>query len=271
MKIVQATGQTCNQFWIYSNFLADAIERDQKFAIWVPERGFENFANLLKSKYIIYPLFSNRLVKLTGFSIYVDILTYIFNNKFSLIVFNYLINSFTNHSFELVGIQNKFSHFRHTHLNMILETFRPSKSICYFVNEFMNKIKKKNDIIIGIHLRRGDYSAYANGRYLYSDFQYVTIMESVSKMFKKKNIAFLIISNQEIDQSSFSKFNCYFSNSKLMAEDLYLLGKTDYIAGPPSTFSAWASIYESIPLYFIENLEFDFTLNDFIDIKNLWF
>ena len=29
MKIVQATGQTCNQFWIYSNFLADAIENNE--------------------------------------------------------------------------------------------------------------------------------------------------------------------------------------------------------------------------------------------------
>jgi len=60
MNIVQATGQTCNQFWIYSNFLADSIEKNEKFAIWVPDKIFVYFPGLLNSENIIYPLYKKK-------------------------------------------------------------------------------------------------------------------------------------------------------------------------------------------------------------------
>ena len=96
-------------------------------------------------------------------------------------------------------------------------------------------------------------------------------MEHVLRIFNSFNVAFLLISNEEIDKSFFVDYNCYFSSSNLMAEDLYLLSQTDYILGPPSTFSAWASLYKNSPLYFIENAESDCTINEFIDIKSIWF
>lgn len=56
-----------------------------------------------------------------------------------------------------------------------------------------------------------------------------------------------------------------------MAEDLFSLSKADYIIGPPSTFSAWASLYGTVPLYFIESSNSDFKIPDFINIKDIWF
>lgn len=271
MIIVQATGQTCNQFWIYSNFLADAIERDQKFAIWVPERGFENFLNLLSSKYILYPLYYKSLVKLIGFNKYVDFLTLLFCNKFSLIWFNYFIIRFTNHSFIIADVLIKKSTFKYQHLDKLIFSFIPSQSIVKNVEGVIRNIKKKNDLIIGIHLRRGDYKTYQNGKFFYSNSQYSTIIEQVLRIFNNNKLAFLLVSNEEIDSMVFNKYNCYFSSGSLMAQDLYLLSQADYILGPPSTFSAWASLYNSSPLYFVENPELDFSINDFVDIKSSWF
>lgn len=271
MIIVQATGQTCNQFWIYSNYLADTIETHEKFAIWVPDRGFETFTNLLNSKYIIYPLYSKRLVNLIGFNIYVNILTRLFCNKYSLSIFKYGINRFTNHSFVIADVLIKKSTFKYQHLDKLIFSFIPSQSIVKNVEGVIRNIKKKNDLIIGIHLRRGDYKTYQNGKFFYSNLQYSTIIEQVLRIFNNNKLAFLLVSNEEIDRTVFDKYNCYFSSNSLLAQDLYLLGQSDYILGPPSTFSAWASLYNSSPLYFVENPEFVFSINDFIDIKSSWF
>jgi hypothetical protein len=43
------------------------------------------------------------------------------------------------------------------------------------------------------------------------------------------------------------------------------------LVGPPSTFSAWASLYGNIPIYFIESIDNEFGVNDFQSIKNIWF
>lgn len=50
-------------------------------------------------------------------------------------------------------------------------------------------------------------------------------------------------------------------------EDLYALSKCDYIFGPPSTFSMWASFYGEVPLKFFETTNEKFSLNDFSVIR----
>ena len=271
MIIVQATGQTCNQFWIYSYFLADAIERDQKFAIWVPDASFVDFPNLLNSENIIYPLYNNNLVSVFGFIKYTKLINFLFNNKISLRLLEYLTNRFTKHTFKISNVDVKKSEFKLKHLVEIMNSFLPAEIISRSVQKTIIDIKKTNTLIVGIHFRRGDYKTYQNGKYYYSNAQYASLMRHIIKLFSLESVAFLLISNEEIDRSFFVDFNCYLSSSNLMAEDLYLLSQTDYILGPPSTFSAWASLYKNSPLYFIENAESDFTINEFIDIKSIWF
>lgn len=271
MKVVQASGQTCNQFWIYSNFLADAIERNEKFAIWVPDITLIDFTNLMNSTYIKYPLYSKRIVSYWGYYRYMEFINTVFNNKFTLALFKFLINRFTIHQFEISDVFVKKSLFKFDHLGIIMDSFLPSKLICSNVLEIIGNIKESNNLIVGVHLRMGDYKTYQNGKYYYSNFQYVHILQDVLRLFNSFNVAFLLISNEEIDKSFFLGFNCYFSSSKIMAEDLYLLSQADYILGPPSTFSAWASLYKNSSLYFIENPDADFKVNEFIDIKSLWF
>jgi len=38
-----------------------------------------------------------------------------------------------------------------------------------------------------------------------------------------------------------------------MVEDLYALAECDYIIGPPSTYTLWASFYGDTPLWFMEH------------------
>jgi len=116
MNIVQATGQTCNQFWIYSNFLADSIEKNEKFAIWVPDKIFVYFPGLLNSENIIYPLYKKKYLLFFGFINYIKIINFLFNNKITLKLSEYLINNYTTHSFIISDVGVKKSIFKIKHL-----------------------------------------------------------------------------------------------------------------------------------------------------------
>lgn len=271
MKIVQATGQTCNQFWIYSNFLADAIEKKEKFAIWVPDKNFEDFPNLLFSNYIKYPLYSAKIHKIFGFFRYTKLLNLIFNKKVTLSLFKFLIENTTGHKFIIADVTIQKSKFKFKHFDNLIISFNPSQLIVENVKMYIKEIKRSADLIIGIHMRRGDYNSFLNGKYYYSNIQYKTFINNLILVFNNKKIAFLLLSNEEIDKLIFNEYNCYFSSCTGMAEDLYLLSQADYILGPPSTFSAWASLYNSSPLYFIQDPELDISKKEFKDIKALWF
>lgn len=54
-------------------------------------------------------------------------------------------------------------------------------------------------------------------------------------------------------------------------KDLIDLSKCDYICGPPSSFSAWASLYNDSHLYFIEEIKAEINEISFINIKKVWF
>lgn len=271
MKIVQATGQTCNQFWIYSNFLAEAIEYNEKFAIWVPDISFEYFPNLLNSEYISYPLYSARLARFFGYKRYIKALNYCFSNKFSIKFFQYIINYIPNQSFIIADVLTKKSEYKHKNIEQLLQLYIPSESIANKVDLFIENIRKDYEIIIGVHIRYGDYRTFQKGKYFFNLKEYYDFIKNCKELFRDKKIAFLITSNEKIDITFFKNYDCFNLSDSLMAEDLFCLSKTDYILGPPSTFSAWASLYNNIPLYFIETPKIDFRKIDFIDIKSVWF
>jgi hypothetical protein len=271
MKIVQATGQTCNQFWIYSNFLADAIEKKEKFAIWVPDISFEFFPSLLNSEYISYPLYSKRLTHLIGHKKYIKILNYCFSNKFSLKFFQLLINILSGQSFIIADVGIKKSEYKYKNLAQLIQLYIPSEPIVKKVDLFIENIRNEFELIVGLHIRLGDYRTFQNGKYFYDLKDYVNFIKNCEELFKEKKTAFFITSNEKIDMTFFTDYDCFYFPNASMAEDLYCLGKTDYILGPPSTFSAWASLYKNTPLYFIETPKIDFKKTDFIDIKSVWF
>ena len=271
MKIVYAAGQTCNQFWIYSNYIADAIENKKKFAIWIPDTAFESFPNLLNSEYITYPLYSEKLATYFGYKKYVKGLKTVFGNKFSIRFFNFLLNILPNQSFIIADVLLEKSQFRNKNLEKFLPLFGPSESVVLKVDGVMACIREEYDVVIGVHIRYGDYRTFKNGQYFYTLEQYSVFFKNISQIFKDKKVAFYIASNEEIDIAFFKDYNCFYSSKNLMAEDLYSLSKADYIIGPPSTYSAWASLCGSVPLCFIEDNKADFSMSNFIDIKDLWF
>jgi len=146
--------------------------------------------------------------------------------------------------------------------NLLLNTWTPDKKYQDNTQEYYNKYKKNQDILIGVHIRGGDYKKFEGGKWYYTTEQYYGKMKEVAALniFCKKKLAFIICTNEKNilfpDAQNFSVFN----EERHFIEDIYLLAKCDYIMGPPSTFSMWASFYGAVPLYMLRNI--NLTLDD---------
>ena len=108
----------------------------------------------------------------------------------------------------------------------------------------IKKSLSQYDFIIGVHVRRGDYETWLNGKYFFSWKQYSNwVIELESLLIEKgKKPAFIICSDEKIPSSSFSNKSTICSQSDALT-DLFTLSSCNIIIGPPSSFSSWASFY----------------------------
>lgn len=132
----------------------------------------------------------------------------------------------------------------------ILPFFRLRAPLQKKVDDFMEKPRNEFDLIIGVHVRRGDYKNYMNGRFYYEDALYERLMTETVKLFSGKRIAFLVNSNEEITITSIAGATILRGPGHFIL-DLYTFAACDYLIGPPSTYTQWASYYSDIPLKII--------------------
>ena len=137
------------------------------------------------------------------------------------------------------------------HAVFIREYFTPLEIHRKNVNTIVSTVRTEFKIIIGIHMRKGDYKTFNDGRFYYTDEQYLTVMKKIMALFDNC-AAFILCSNEKIDLNNFPDIPVFKSTGHLI-EDQYCLSLCDYIAGPPSTFTMWASFHGQKPLYFIED------------------
>jgi len=168
----------------------------------------------------------------------------------------------------LKGWRYRAPNLVHKHREKIKKHFSPKSTICKSIKRKINLSKKGFDILVGLHLRQTDYQLWRDGEFFYSPEYYINLMNQFIKLHPNKKVKFLICSDelpQEIN-------NCLIPWEKGLGtpiEDIYSLAECDYIMGPPSTFSLWASFYGSKPLCHIDKKEMIITLSDFAFSNNL--
>lgn len=147
--------------------------------------------------------------------------------------------------------------------HVIRDYFKPTLTIQSVVNKTIAMARQNSDIVIGVHIRRGDYAQFKNGRYFFSQVQYAEKMMALKNENRGKRIAFVVCSNETIESQLFSE-TVFIAGVGRPVEDLYLLAQCDYIMGPPSTFSSWASFYGNKPLYRIDDINEVISLERFV-------
>lgn len=121
------------------------------------------------------------------------------------------------------------------------------------------KRARRGDVLVGVHIRQGDYRTFQGGRYYYALETYLRLMRQARQQLAPRNVTFLICSDSTWKPEQFPGLAVTMGSGHLV-EDMYALAQCDLIVGPPSTFSGWASFYGETPLYRIESSDADLAL-----------
>jgi hypothetical protein len=118
------------------------------------------------------------------------------------------------------------------------------------VKRVVAQARRGADHLVGIHIRQTDYKNYLNGKYYFTLEAYRRVMDDIQSQLSG-HTRFLVCSDAPIDRALFKEQDLVFSSGHPV-EDNYALAACDFIAGPPSSYSAWASFYGQTPLFHIQ-------------------
>ena len=144
----------------------------------------------------------------------------------------------------------------------VRDYFRPAAPAEAAAHQFVQAARQDCDLLIGVHLRGGDYRQYREGRYFYTAAQYASFLARASALFAPRRVSFLLCSNAPLEADAFAGFPVSLGSGQVI-EDLAALAGCDYLIGPPSAFTVWASFYGQVPLCHVTHPEMAFTHADF--------
>lgn len=140
------------------------------------------------------------------------------------------------------------------HANAIRDYFQIAPEHRQQVESVIRAIRAESDVIVGVHIRHGDYATYENGQYFYSVAQYADWMRSITAQLAGQRVAFLVCSNAEVNQDDFGDLRVHFGPGHII-QDMYAMAEADLLIGPPSTYTGWASFYGNVPLIAMETAD----------------
>lgn len=260
------TGQLCNRIWSLLPLISYLEHTKSKALIFYAREDYVNLFPALRTYcHIKWLLFSD-----LPHTLFYKSLNFLFKTILKWIpILNCSIREIKN--FGLYAIdgweyRHDASYIREEKLT-ILQIFAPSLKV---QKKVRSTLRSFDGLTVGVHIRRGDYKEWCNGKYYYSDNVYIRIMHDLASEAKRigKNIRFLICSNERFDIDQVNLHTLQIPNSDGIT-DLYALSQCDFIVAPPSSYSQWASFYGSVPLSVVlestQKVEFD----DFSSIEYL--
>jgi hypothetical protein len=134
----------------------------------------------------------------------------------------------------------------------------------------MAQLRSEVDMVVGVHIRQGDYATWNDGHFFYELEEYHQFMLRVQKLYEGKRVGFFISSNEDFSLDIFEGCNCrrFGKEPSGAILDLYTLSICDRIIGPFSSYSRWASFIGRVPLCFLETKDQQFTDESFSRITD---
>ena len=263
MRIIcDAPGQTCNRLWTYVASVAQCIAERKKMMIIFYDWTIEDFPNLLHAEFIYYPLWQPWFLKLPkGWGWYKHLTWKVTHNKTWDKIFKFFGCT--------KGWQTRTdTRYLAQTLPELKRIFRPKDEIMNKAERLIGEMKQKSDIVVGVHIRRGDYATWNDGRFFYELEEYHHFMLRIKQLYKNKNVSFFISSNEDFSLDIFNDCECrrFGKEPSGAILDLYTLSLCDRMIGPFSTYSRWASFIGEVPLCFLETKGQHFTEESFSKI-----
>ena len=140
--------------------------------------------------------------------------------------------------------------------------FRPVERFVNAALAVIEPLRRKADILIGVHVRRGDYSYWKGGKYYFPAERYAAWMHDLVAQFPGRKVAFVVCSDEPRRLDEFPGLTVGLGPDSPVS-DIFALAQCDYILGPKSTFTQWASFYGDKPLLHLEGSDHVVKLEDF--------
>lgn len=263
MRIIcDAPGQTCNRLWTYVASVAQCIAERKKMVILFYDWTIEDFPNLLHCPFIYFPLYHKwYLEQGNGW------------NNYKGLTWKVTHNEKWDRIFKILGCTKGWT--TRTDTRYLTQTkkelqciFRPKDAIMNKAEGLIEKMKQTSDIVVGVHIRRGDYATWNDGRFYYELEDYHHFMLRVKDLYQGQHVSFFISSNEDFELDIFTNCNCHRFGKEPSGAilDLYSLSVCDLIMGPVSSYSRWASFIGEVPLCFLETKDQKFTKDSFSKI-----
>lgn len=131
----------------------------------------------------------------------------------------------------------------------IVSVFKPRHTVEEEVRKRMSVARESSDIVVGVHVRWEDYRG--TDRFL-DLHEYVRRMTELRDLLSPQKVSFLVVSPENVPVESLP-VNSFRFAGKSAVVDMYSLAECDYVMGPPSTFSMWASYYGAHPLFLLKS------------------
>ena len=263
--LAQSHGRLGNRLWTLANLLAYAIER--QFALVAPP-----YSDALKSLVL-----TRRTRLLGGWAGKLNVLAYRVNLKLPLfptllLKEGELLDLDHDPDFErlarlrrvlfLSGFYFAAPKSLKRHREAIISTLAPGSEVLRRARNTVSRCSRCTDIQIGVHMRRVDYRTFCDGLLFYTDAEFYRVMQHLAERFRPRTVFFNLVSDEPIDATAFRGLNVKVHQGSPV-EDMYVLASCNYIIGPNSSFSHWASFCGAVPLHVLDWKTMDrFSPND---------
>jgi Glycosyl transferase family 11 len=133
------------------------------------------------------------------------------------------------------------------HAEKIRVYFRPVEKFETASRNAIGPLRREADVVIGVHIRQGDYRGWFDGKYFFPVARYAAWMHELAAQFPDRRVAFFVCSDEPRSLGEFPGLNVGLGTDSPVS-DVYALARCDYILGTKSTFTQWASFYGEKPL-----------------------
>jgi hypothetical protein len=140
------------------------------------------------------------------------------------------------------------------HAEVVRQYLRPIREHEDAARRCVAELRREADTVVGVHVRQGDYRQWRGGKFCFSAERYRAWMQELAQQFPGRKVAFLVCSDEPRNAGEFEGLRVGFGPDTPVG-DMTAISMCDYIIGPMSTFTQWASFYGGKPMQHLGSAE----------------